>query len=371
MITDLPQLIDRLDPPRRTRFERLFQVDITEGRCVVPDTMRPWVTEYFGSVARVEHQQIVRVTNLVTLDGALYNPVRSGRPLVKTSSDGQQTKAAATPISHGPDIFADPLRTTAADVFGRVRGQYCVTTGNIARWEGQHAVVIFDEYDPLIFNRDQMRDYFATSLAWAERAHQQDAHARYLFWGWNGGLKGGASIPHAHAQIGLGRRRHYAQIERLRRAAQGYRATYGSNYFDDLIAAHTDIGLRFDAAGLPAFMSLSAWRAKDIWIIGQAFDATLADALCDTLRWLIDITGMGAFNVGVLMPPYFADAQDHTDPSDEDWSGFPVIARIVDRGAPEMVSSDIGALDIFAHQVIAVDPYAVMQSLPKYMLTHF
>ena len=74
-------------------------------------------------------------------------------------------------------------------------------------------MVIFDEYDPLAFGRDQMRDYFATSMQWARQAHQQDPQARYMFWGWNGGLKGGASIPHAHAQIGLGRRQHYAQIQ--------------------------------------------------------------------------------------------------------------------------------------------------------------
>ena len=358
MITDLPNLIERLDAPRRARFDRLFRVDVSEGRCMVPETMHPWVIEHFGSVERVEHQQIVRVTNLVTWDGALYNPVRAGRPLVKRADAQRQTTQMHDPSS-GLDIFADPLRTTATDVFGRVRGRHCITTGNIARWEGQHAVVIFDEYDPLAFGRDQMRDYFATSMQWARQAHQQDPQARYMFWGWNGGLKGGASIPHAHAQIGLGRRQHYAQIERLRLAALSYRAKYtitGSDYFADLLAAHTDVGLRFDVAGLPAFLYLSAWRAKDVWIIGRAFDNALADALCDTLRWLIDDTGMGAFNVGVLMPPIFDGP--------EDWSGFPVIARIVDRGAPNMVSSDVGALDIFAHQVIAADPYSMRLTCP-------
>lgn len=376
MITDLADLVAQLDAPRRARFERLFRVDISEGRCIVPASMRPWVTEHFGSVARVEHQQIVRVTNRITFDGALYNPVRAGRPIVKTGDAGKTWDKKGPPTNpsqarpHSPDIFADPLRTTAADVFGRVRGQHCITTGNIARWEGQHAVVIFDEYDPLIFDREQMRDYFATSLNWAHLAHQHDPLARYLFWGWNGGLKGGASIPHAHAQVGLGRHQHYAQIERLRLAAQSYRAAHNSNYFEDLIAVHQDIGLGFSATGLPAFIYAAAWATKDIWIIGQAFDDALANALCDTLRWLIDTTGMGAFNVGVLMPPLFDPAPSDVN-SDEDWRGFPVIARIVDRGAPDMLSSDIGALDVFAHQVIAADPYQVIQSLPKQMLNPF
>ena len=76
------------------------------------------------------------------------------------------------------DIFADPLRTTAEDVFGRVRGKYCITTGNVARWDGQCAVLIFDEYDPLRFRREHIRDYFATALEWARHANAYDPEAR-------------------------------------------------------------------------------------------------------------------------------------------------------------------------------------------------
>jgi hypothetical protein len=36
-----------------------------------------------------------------------------------------------------------------------------------------------------------------------------------------------------------------------------------------------------------------------------------------------------------------------------------------------MVSSDVGALDVFAHQVIAVDPYHTMQNLAAQMLNRF
>jgi len=35
----------------------------------------------------------------------------------------------------------------------------------------------------------------------------------------------------------------------------------------------------------------------------------------------------------------------------------------VDRGSPAMLSSDIGALDIFAHQVNPVDPFGLVEIL--------
>ena len=45
------------------------------------------------------------------------------------------------------------------------------------------------------------------------------------------------------------------------------------------MAAHQDVGLAFEVAGLPAIAYLPALRAKDTWVIGRAFDETLADAL--------------------------------------------------------------------------------------------
>ncbi|PJF47503.1 MAG: hypothetical protein CUN48_08375 [Candidatus Thermofonsia Clade 3 bacterium] len=365
-IVDLPELIAALPAERRARFERIFRVDRVAGECRVPDAMRPWVEAQFGSVAAVERQTVVRVTNRVTFDGALFNPLRRWRP-VTLYEDGRETQDAIRKtqnVNRQPPIeapFADPVHLTTEDVFGRVRGEHCITASNVARWEGQCAVLIFDEPDPLAFTRAHLRDYFRTSLAWARRAHQHDPQARYFVWIWNGGLKGGASVPHAHAQMGLGRGMHYAKVELLRRAALAYRAQYDANYFDDLLAAHDDVGLGLRAGRLRGFVYLAANRPKDTWIYGRALDDDLADALHDALRALIERADMRAFDVAVLMPPLFPLTAAHSLQGEgvEDWSGFPVIVRIGDRGAPEMRSSDIGAIDLYAHNTISMDPFEV------------
>lgn len=359
-IVDLPEVVVALPATNRARFERIFRVDRVEGECRVPEAMRAWVERHFGSVAAVERQRVVRVTNLVTFDGALFNPLRGRRP-VAMSGDGSRTNDAHDHKRQSAidDVFADPLRTTTEDVFGRVRGRYCITASNVARWEGQGAVLIFDEPDPLAFTRDHLRDYFQASLEWARRAHRRDPRARYFLWMWNGGLKGGASVAHAHAQIGLGRGMHYAKVEMLRRAALAYGERHGTNYFDDLFAAHDDVGLSIHAGRLRGFVYLAANRPKDTWILGRAFDDDLADALHDVLRALIERAGARAFDVAVLMPPLYAPPFEERS---EDWSGFPVIARLGDRGAPDMISSDIGAIDLYAHNTIAADPFEVRRA---------
>jgi hypothetical protein len=344
-ITDLPARIAALTEERRARFQRLFDVDVAQGECVLPAEMQAWVAQRFGNLRDVEQQHIVRVTNRVTWQGALYNPLRARRPTLKRTS-----LATATMV----DLFTDPLHHTSADPFGRVRGQHCITASNIARWDGLCSVLIFDEPDPFAFTRAHLRDYFRTALAWAAQAHAAHSEARYLLWSWNGGAAGGATIPHAHAQLGLGARYHYAQVEGLRRAALSYRQQHGANYFDDLYAAHDDVGLGVVVNDVRGFVSLAAIRPKDTWLLGRALDAALADALHDVLRAYIEHGGMRGFNVAVWMPPLFEDPP-HTD---EDWSGFPVIARVVDRGHPDAASSDMGAMDLFAQCVIADDPYA-------------
>lgn len=369
-IVDLPELIAALPAERRARFERIFRVDRVVGECRVPQAMRAWVESQFGSVAAVERQTVVRVTNRVTFDGALFNPLRRWRPVTlydaaeRQEPDGRHPSPVAERRAQAYAAFADPVRLTTEDVFGRVRGEHCITASNIASWEGLCAVLIFDEPDPLAFTRAHLRDYFRTSLTWAQRAHRHDPQARYFVWIWNGGLKGGASVPHAHAQMGLGRGMHYAKVELLRRAALAYRAQYDADYFDDLLAAHDDVGLGLRAGRLRGFVHLAANRPKDTWIYGRALDDDLADALHDALRALVERADMRAFDVAVLMPPLFPPSPDEGSSTDqEDWSSFPVIVRFGDRGAPEMRSSDIGAIDLYAHNTIAVDPFEVKRLL--------
>ena len=355
-IVDLPEQIAALPTPQRVRFERIFRVDRVAAACRIPGPMRPWVERQFGSLRAVEEQRVVRVTNQVTFDGALFNPLRRWRPL---DLGGSSPPAHRTP--QGEDLFADPLRMTTEDLFGRVRGRHCITASNVACWEGQCAVLIFDEPDPLAFTRDHLRDYFRASLEWARRAHQHDPQARYFVWLWNGGPKGGASLLHAHAQMGLGRGMHYAKVEGLRRAALAYRARHGASYFDDLLAAHQDVGLDIQAGWLRGFFYLAANRPKDAWLYGQEMDDALADALHDLLRALIERTGTRAFDVGVLMPPLFPPPRANEGEA-EDWSGFPVIVRVGDRGAPDVLSSDIGAIDLYAHNTISTDPFEVRRA---------
>jgi len=315
--------------------------------------MRPWVEGRFGSVGAVEEQRVVRVTDRVTLEGALFNELRASRPFEAREATDVRAEIEAT----RGDPFCDPERGTPEDVFGRVRGRRSVTASNVAKYDGFHGVVVFDEHDPLEITPESVDDLVGTALRWLRRAREADAEAVYPFLMWNCLWRAGGSVIHGHAQTTATRGSHYPKVERLRRAALAYRAEHGTSYFDDLHRAHGALGLAFDGGGAEAqgFASLTPVKEKEVVLLAPDAGAPLRRLLAGVLAGYRDRLGVSSFNVAFYLPPEV--------PTGEDWSGFPVVVRVVDRGDPANRTSDIGAMELYAASVVASDPFRVAEAL--------
>jgi hypothetical protein len=379
MITTLPERIAALPADLRRACEQIFDVAVMAGYTDPPATMHAWIEQHFGAVAAVRQQTIVRVVNRLTLEAALFNPLRARRPLESGGGDAALEARIAAALAGG-DIFRDPLRDTTADLFGRIRGQFCVTASNVAKYDGWHGLVIFDEPHPLRFDAARLRDYLDTALRWIAAAHAQDAQAIYPLIFWNCLPKSGATQMHGHMQLALTRGMHYARVELWRRAMRAYRAEHGAHYFDDLLAIHQALGLAISRdASTRAFAHLTPLRNREIILLaadrrpttddrrptnnspqpatdnGQRTMADLADTLYAILRHLIDVQGMRAFNLAITPPPL--------GPGSEDWEGFPILARLGDRGDPLATSSDLGATELYVTGCVTVDPFEVAAQL--------
>jgi hypothetical protein len=392
MIETIQARIANLPAQRRQLFAQLFDVDVTIGHALPPPEMERWVIQQFGALEPVREQTIVKIVNRLTLESALFNPLRARRPTQPGSHSTPIDMAVPLPIdtaqgsSSGQaqaleewiarelaehDIFRDPERDTTADVFGRIRGQHCVTASNVAKYAGWHGLVIFDEPHPLRFGTAQLRDYLDVALRWLAAAHARDPQAIYPIITWNCLPKSGATLMHGHMQIALTRGMHYTHVERWRRAAESYRARAGASYFNDLFALHADLELAIPFwAETRVFAHLTPVRNRVMVLLAQAHTPVAAatpplpshwvrgpggeglpTALCHVLRRLIDEHGMRAFNVAIALPPL--------GPTLEDWRAMPIIARIADRGDPLTTRGDMGAMELFAANVITADPFEV------------
>ena len=94
-IDQLPQLVGALPDIDRARVERLYQIVATRGEIVPPPEMEPWLERTFGSVAATREQQIIRVMNRWTFEGATFNPLRASRPGSGSSRRGPPTAPKA------------------------------------------------------------------------------------------------------------------------------------------------------------------------------------------------------------------------------------------------------------------------------------
>ncbi len=354
-ITELVGMVAELPPADRERFERIFHVDTSVGRLNPPPTMLEWIEESFGSVDAAREQRVVRVTNLVTMEGALFNELRAKRPTVRQKFPElealiQQERGGA---------FCNALERTPEDTFGRIHGRHSVTASNIAKFDGFAGVVVFNEHNPLAFTREHIADYVDTGMAWLEKAHETDEEAKYPFWLWNCLWRAGASIVHGHAQMILAREQHYAKVEGLRRAALAYREAAGHNYFQDLYETHERLGLGFEVEGTRILVYLAPVKEKEVLLFSPSLDETLKDSIYRVLECYVRRLHVSSFNVAILMPPL--------GPTEEDWSGFPYVARIVDRGDPFNRTVDVAAMELYASSVLFSDPFDVVKVLRQSM----
>jgi len=353
-IMQIEDAVQALSHDARARFDRIFSVSSTEGQLVPPDAMLPWIEKQFGSVDATRYQKIVKVTNVVTLEGVLFNWLRSSRPMwrheIDLDAELEQTDS---------DPLRDPYNGTPEDLFGRVRGKYCVTASNIAKFDGFHGLVVFNERHPLRFNREMLHDYIDTGGRWGDLAHASDPEAKYYVFLWNCLWRAGASLLHGHAQVIMGRGMHYAAVEYLRQRAAFYQAHHRFNYFNDLYRAHEALGCAFEKEGTRVIANLAPKKENEVLLFAPFVSTSLKDRVYEVLECFRDRLGITTFNLVIYTPPWAE--------TPESWEGFPVIVRIVDRGDPSSRTADIGAMELYAASVVSSDPFVLARQLREHL----
>jgi len=353
-IIELDKIMETMPSEERLLFSRIFDLSTVIGKLRIPASLVGWVEERFGSVDVVQEQKIVKLTNLVTMEGSLFNALRAKRPMeVRERSKVEELIRGAE-----GDQFCEPLGKTPEDVFGRVVGKTCVTASNVAKYDGFHGIVIFNEHNPLLITEEGVADRIDVALAWAKKAQQVEVEYRNFFLMWNCLWRSGASIIHGHMQMTLSRGMHYSKVEALRRASKLYESTNGSNYFEDLYKIHHQIGLGFEVEGTRIIAYLTPIKEKEVMIISKALDQSFKKRLYEVLKCFVYEMGVESYNMAIYMPPI-----GMTEDEEDDWDGFPVLARVVDRGDVMKRTCDIGAMELYANSVISTDPFWVASVL--------
>ncbi len=350
-ITNLKDEVLKLSREEQDIFQSLFDVKVSQGEMKVPEDMQGWVEDQFGSVEKVENQEIVQVTNKHTGEAALFNELRAERPLQRGETATQEEVEEAR---GGPFCKAENM--TPEDTFGRIEGEHCVTASNVAKYDQCHGLIVFDEHNPLGFGEEEVVDYIRTGRRWFEEAGKH-SQADYPMLLWHCLWRSAASIVHGHMQLLLTAENHYPTVKSLNQARQEYMEECGREYFQDLFRAHEAVGLGVQEGEVEVMASLTPRKEKEIMIVAPELNENFARALYKAVSTLRDDLGVESFTAGVGLPPL---------KQEEGWKGFPVVARVIDRGSLSDKTYDIGAMELFAGaNVVASDPFEVFESLQK------
>jgi len=332
-ITELDKIVAQLSSDARELFDRFYTVEIATGCLKVPGEMESWVTKRFGSVERVEKQRIVSIKNTFTGEHSLFNKLRLDRPIEAKST------ITLDELKEKEDcLFCNPEKQTPTDVFGRVKGKYCITASNIAKYDSVHSVVIFNEHNPLKIKKEWIEDYLRTGERWFEEVSRGEEKELQKFFLWNCLWRSGASIVHGHMQLTASKER-YGKLEVLEKAAADYRIKFKNDYIEDLYRVHKSLGLVKENEGERILFYLTPVKEKEIFVISETRKSDeMAGTIYKILRSYLDM-GVQSFNLAIFQ------LHDHH------------IVRLVDRGSLTDKNSDIGAMELFAASVISSDPF--------------
>ncbi len=358
-IFGLKDRIERLEGVEREIAARILRVSTALGETEPPETMYPDIENRYGDVERVKRQPIVRVVVLPLGRGTLFNAIRSKRPgMTRNGDNDDKVQLQISNSLEKGDIFANPMEGTPESMWGRIRGEHSISAENIAKFDGEHSLVIFNEAHPLRFSREQVVDYLqAASSIWdAQHANNPDAVYPFLMWQALG--KSASSVTHGHLQVVMAEGMHYSLIERLRQDAQAYKQKYGANFWTDYEHLHDKLGLMIRRNGAVVMSHIAPIKEREICMLGTEFNEEFMEDTFDLLDVYINRLGVRSFTLSISRPPIAE--------TDEDWTDFPVLLRLVDRGDPTTPTADIGAMELYAESVVAADPYDVRRVLSEH-----
>ena len=340
-IKNLPKLVENLQNRYKKLFYRFYELYAFNAKLKLPKGMEEWIERIFKSKEIVENQKIISIKNKFTKEHAIYNELRGKRPKTEVKMDLRELEKKRE------CVFCNPEKRTSQDLFGRIKGKYCLTASNIAKYNYFHGIIIFKEHNPLKLKKQWLKDYFEVAEKWFKKVEEVEREARYNFLLWNCLWKGGASIVHGHMQLTSSKFK-YGKVELLEQISEKYKRKYNSDYFLDLFKIHKKLGIGSKTGKTHILFYLTPVKEKELFIFSKEKKlANLHEVIYEIIKNYLKLNVL-SFNMAMFKIGNY-------------W-----ISRITDRGKLNERHSDIGALELYGASVISSDPF----KLAKYFEKH-
>lgn len=370
-ILDLPHLVESdLSREEKGVFYRIYEIRLSEAPM---DYDYPEAMEYVAKRFNIPPEEIFRRRSLRVKDrvlgtGALFNPVRAGRP-IQVNSGNQLEELRANNPEENCDFSLENLRKrTPKDSFGRIESEHCITAANPGNYYARHSLVIPKYiHDPTELTEEVIADMIHTGVEWIQQTHKDNPEANYPMMILNLLPRAGASVFHPHLQVMLAEGEPDAKVEYLRDRMAYYQFLNGFPYPDELAYCLRPLGLVHDVGSAHIIHDLTPVKEKGVTIYTNDGNPMPNGDLSRAIYWVLDWQrrdyNVTSLNIGIYLRP----VKFYSYEEERLWYNFPPYARTVDRGSEDAKTADIGAMELFYSPVIQADQLKLASSLAEYL----
>jgi len=304
-------------------------------------------------IKMVPHQNVMQITNRLTKETTMYNPLRALRPGSQAKQTDEYAKQIINKTRNGCD-FCEAEKYTAMEVWGRIRSAHSMSAANVFKTSGPFSgLIISNNHNVLNLTLEELQDMFNTARDWFYQVNDLNPKLKSPMMIWDTLPKGGASQIHPHFQVWLNQDflgQHRINLD----ASQQYLSLTGRDYWTDMVQMHMDLGLAVREGDAVAMVPLTSHKDHEVMIIAKYVDTDFVFLLHAVLTMYKQELGVYCTSLGMSWPPI---------PPTPSNKVLPAIARIASRGDCSNIASDVSSLELFSFFVINVDPIRTIRTL--------
>ncbi|CAF1220692.1 unnamed protein product [Adineta steineri] len=292
-------------------------------------------------------QDLYFVMNKYSFEETVYNPLRGRRPIQQPEIPIEQyLKETMEKTSQVCDL-CNYQKMTATDSLGRMENRHAYSAANAFKFDQWHSMFMPKQHDITKITLDELKDVYTLAWKWIRAVHKQSPSHRFPALLWDSLPHGGASQVHPHIHATVHSNHYYGQFESIRSASEQYYRDYkhvknqkAKNYFRTMQDIHTALNLTISLSGLTILVPITSRKEYDIIVLAENFDERFIEVIYQILQGYFNKLKQYSFSSCLYLPPL--------SPNKDDSGLTPVYFRIIPRGQPSSLLSEVSSLDLFS-----------------------
>ncbi|XP_018027327.1 uncharacterized protein LOC108682635 [Hyalella azteca] len=328
-------------------------------RLELPPIFAAQVKSWLGNSDKLLHklhqQEVIHVSQHMTGEHVVYNPVRSHRPMPHTAESGQMLVDRLALETQVACDFCNVDTRTAFDGFARHETNSSVRVSNTFKMERWHLMVVTKSphHHPTKMSRSLYTAFVSDAVLLAREIMATELNMSHPHLAWDTLPKAGASQMHPHIHVLAAPLRYYGFTELLREAGEVHYRSTGRNLFNSMLEVHWSLNLTASYGDATALAMLSGKGDLEVMVLSEEPGNDLYSLMYFVTKAYHDSFEQYCYS---LVMSWHGDKKSNV-------GVMPAMARIMSRGDCSSPRADYSSFEIYQAVYRQHDPWEVINAV--------